>query len=62
MRSAASSTLPDTAIASVSAPTQDHSRSDWREASNSTLAIADGPASSGTASGKTKGSRPPSLA
>ena len=58
MRSQASSTRPEIAIATVSASTQVITRSGWREASSSTVAIAEGPASSGTASGKMKGSRP----
>ena len=58
MRSHSSRIAPDTAIAPASAPTHDSTRSGWREASSSTVAIADGPASSGTASGKMKGSRP----
>ena len=62
MRSAASSTTPLTASAAVSAPIQVTRCSGWREASSSTVAIADGPASSGTASGKMNGSRWPTSA
>ena len=58
MRSHSSSVAPDTSIAQASAPTHDSRRSGCRDASSSTVAIAEGPASSGTASGKIIGSRP----
>ena len=58
IRSAPISTAALNSIATVSAPIQASRRSGWREASSSTVAIADGPASSGTASGKISGSRP----
>jgi len=58
MRSHNSSAAPETAIAHASAPIQVSMRSGWRDASSSTVAIADGPARSGTASGKISGSRP----
>ncbi len=55
-----SSNPPVTATAELSAPTQVQISPGWREASSKTVARADGPASSGTARGKIKGSRPPS--
>ena len=58
MRPASNSTAPEISIATHSAPTHSISRPGWRDESSSTVAIADGPASSGTASGKISGSRP----
>jgi hypothetical protein len=40
------------------APIHSPMRSGWREASSSTVAMAEGPVSKGTAGGNTKGSRP----
>ena len=47
-----------TTMAAVSAATQVHICPGWREVSSSTVASAEGPASKGTASGKTIGSLP----
>ena len=52
MRSQASSTRPEIAIATVSASTQVITRSGWREASSSTVYTPTAGASSGTASGR----------